>query len=162
MLDIRVGTGYDVHRLVFGRKLILGGVEIYNKNKGLLGHSDADVLIHALMDALLGAAALGDIGLYFPDCDQKYKNISSLKLLRKIKELLDKNKFEINNLDCTVIMQAPKIKNYIFKMKLNIARVLEISKEKINIKATTEEGLGITGTCKAIACQASCLLIKKK
>ncbi len=156
---IRVGIGYDVHKLVEGRKLILGG-EIIPSNKGLLGHSDADCLIHAIIDAILGAISQGDIGKHFPDTNEKYKDISSLKLLSYVKEILDKNKFMINNIDSTVIMQAPKIAKYIPQMKKNIADVLCIEIEKINIKATTEEGLGFTGKSEGVACQAICCVEK--
>ncbi len=156
---IRVGIGYDVHKLVEGRKLILGG-EIISADKGLLGHSDADCLIHAIIDAILGAISQGDIGKHFPDTNEKYKDISSLKLLSYVKEILDKNKFMINNIDSTVIMQAPKIAKYIPQMKKNIADVLCIEIEKINIKATTEEGLGFTGKSEGVACQAICCVEK--
>ncbi len=156
---IRVGIGYDVHKLVEERKLILGG-EIIPSNKGLLGHSDADCLIHAIIDAILGAISQGDIGKHFPDTNEKYKDISSLKLLSYVKEILDKNKFMINNIDSTVIMQAPKIAKYIPQMKKNIADVLCIEIEKINIKATTEEGLGFTGKSEGVACQAICCVEK--
>lgn len=156
---IRVGIGYDVHKLVEGRKLILGG-EIISADKGLLGHSDADCLIHAIIDAILGAISQGDIGKHFPDTNEKYKDISSLKLLSYVKEILDKNKFMINNIDSTVIMQAPKIAKHIPQMKKNIADVLCIETEKINIKATTEEGLGFTGKSEGVACQAICCVEK--
>lgn len=154
---MRIGTGYDVHRLVEGRKLILGGAEIPYE-KGLLGHSDADVLIHAVMDALLGAAALGDIGLHFPDSDPAYEGISSLVLLKKVKELLEEHLFLIENVDATVIAQAPKMRPYIETMRQNIAQALGISKEQVSVKATTEEGLGFTGAGEGIAVQAVCLL----
>ena len=156
---IRVGIGYDVHKLVEGRKLILGG-EIIPSNKGLLGHSDADCLIHAIIDAILGAISQGDIGKHFPDTNEKYKDISSLKLLSYVKEILDKNKFVINNIDSTIIIQTPKIAKYIPQMKKNIADVLCIEIEKINIKATTEEGLGFTGKSEGVACQAICCVEK--
>ncbi len=156
---IRVGIGYDVHKLVEGRKLILGG-EIIPADKGLLGHSDADCLIHAIIDAILGAISQGDIGKHFPDTDEKYKNISSLKLLSYTKKILDKNKFMINNIDSTIIMQTPKIAKYIPQMKKNIADILCIETEKINIKATTEEGLGFTGKSEGVACQAICCVEK--
>jgi 2-C-methyl-D-erythritol 2,4-cyclodiphosphate synthase len=156
---IRVGIGYDVHKLVEERKLILGG-EIIPSNKGLLGHSDADCLIHAIIDAILGAISQGDIGKHFPDTNEKYKDISSLKLLSYTKKILDKNKFVINNIDSTVIMQTPKIAKYIPQMKKNIADVLCIEPEKINIKATTEEGLGFTGKNEGVACQAICCVEK--
>ena len=149
--------GYDVHRLVEGRELILGGVTIPYK-KGLLGHSDADVLLHAVMDALLGAAALGDIGKHFPDTDPAYKGISSLELLRKVGELLDEHRFLIENIDATIIAQAPKMRPYIDTMRENIAHALGIMPEQVNVKATTEEGLGFTGTEEGISSQAICLL----
>jgi 2-C-methyl-D-erythritol 2,4-cyclodiphosphate synthase len=147
---IRMGQGYDVHRLVEGRKLILGGKEI-EFEKGLLGHSDADVLTHAICDALLGAAALGDIGRRFPDTDDKYKDISSLKLLKEVGKLLKTMECEINNIDATVIAQAPKIAPYIEEIRRNIADTLDISTGSVSIKATTEEGLGFTGSGEGIA-----------
>lgn len=156
-MQIRVGTGYDVHKLVEGRKLILGGVEIPH-SLGLLGHSDADVLLHAIMDALLGAAALGDIGKHFPDTDDHYKGISSLKLLEHVAQLLQKHGYEIGNIDATVIAQKPKLRPYIEEMEKNIAEVLGISGDQINVKATTEEGLGFTGTEQGISAQAICAL----
>lgn len=149
--------GYDVHKLVEDRKLILGGVEIPYE-KGLLGHSDADVLIHAIMDALLGAAALGDIGRHFPDNDDQYKGISSLELLRKVKDLIDKENYLIGNIDATVIAQRPKLASFIPTMVKNLAQVLNIEENQINIKATTEEGLGFTGTGQGISAQAICML----
>ena len=152
-----IGMGYDVHRLVEDRKLILGGVEIPCE-KGLLGHSDADVLLHAIMDALLGAAALGDIGKHFPDTDPAYKGISSLELLGKVGELLEEQSFLIENIDATIIAQAPKMRPYIDTMRENIARVLGITPEQVNVKATTEEGLGFTGSGQGISSQAICLL----
>lgn len=154
---MRVGMGYDVHKLVPNRKLILGGVEIPYE-KGLLGHSDADVLLHAIMDSLLGAAAFGDIGIHFPDSDPKYKGISSLKLLEHVKILINKSGYKISNIDATIIAQSPKMSPYIQKMRENIASSLEITIEDINIKATTEEGLGFTGEKKGISSQAICLL----
>lgn len=154
---MRVGTGYDVHRLVENRKLILGGVEIPCE-KGLLGHSDADVLVHAIMDALLGAAALGDIGQHFPDNDPEFEGISSMKLLARVKELLEEKLYIIENIDSTVIAQRPKLAKFIPKMKENIARVLEIDPSQVNVKATTEEGLGFTGEGLGIAAQAVCSL----
>lgn len=156
---IRIGIGYDVHKLAEERKLILGG-EIIPSDKGLLGHSDADCLIHAIIDAILGAISQGDIGKHFPDTDEKYKDISSLKLLSYTKKILDKNKFVINNIDSTVIMQTPKIAKYIPQMEKNIADILCIETEKINIKATTEEGLGFTGKSEGVACQAICCVEK--
>lgn len=158
-MESRAGTGFDVHRLTEGRPLILGGVKIPFE-KGLLGHSDADVLIHALMDALLGAAALGDIGQHFPDTDEAYRGISSLVLLEKVKLLLEEELYKISNVDMTVIAQRPKIKPYINDMKKNIAETLEIEESRINIKATTTEQLGFTGREEGIAAQAVCLLCR--
>lgn len=155
---MRVGMGYDVHRLTEGRKLILGGVEI-PWEKGLLGHSDADVLVHAVMDALLGAAALGDIGKHFPDTDPAYKGISSILLLRHVAELLKKNGYAIGNVDATIIAQKPKMVPHILKMRENMAEAMGISVDCLNVKATTEEGLGFTGREEGIAAQAICLLI---
>ncbi|MBQ0042495.1 MAG: 2-C-methyl-D-erythritol 2,4-cyclodiphosphate synthase [Lachnospiraceae bacterium] len=154
---MRVGMGYDVHKLVEGRKLILGGVEIPFE-KGLLGHSDADVLLHAIMDALLGAAALGDIGLHFPDNDDKYKGISSLELLEHVGKLLEKKNFLIENIDATIIAQRPKMRPYIDEMRKNIADTLLVDINQINVKATTEEGLGFTGNGEGISSQAICML----
>ena len=154
---MRIGMGYDVHRLTKGRKLIMGGVEIPYE-KGLLGHSDADVLLHAIMDALLGAAALGDIGKHFPDTDPTYKGISSMKLLKHVGALLEENKFLIENIDATIIAQAPKMRPYIDQMRENIAMTLQIGAEQVNVKATTEEGLGFTGTGEGISAQAICML----
>lgn len=154
---MRIGMGYDVHRLTQGRELIMGGVRIPYE-KGLLGHSDADVLLHAIMDALLGAAALGDIGKHFPDTDPAYKGISSLKLLGCVGELLEENCFFIENIDATIIAQAPKMRPYIEDMERNIAETLHIMKEQVNVKATTEEGLGFTGSGEGISAQAVCLL----
>ncbi|QUH27612.1 2-C-methyl-D-erythritol 2,4-cyclodiphosphate synthase [Vallitalea guaymasensis] len=154
---MKIGMGYDVHRLVEDRKLILGGVEIPYE-KGLLGHSDADVLVHAIMDALLGAMGKGDIGKHFPDTDNKYKSISSLKLMAQVKELLTSEGYSIINIDSTIIAQRPKMAGYIEEMRTNIADVLNIEIENINIKATTEEGLGFTGEGLGIASQAICLL----
>ena len=154
---MRVGTGYDVHRLVEGRKLIIGGVNIPYE-KGLLGHSDADVLLHAIMDALLGAAALGDIGTHFPDNDNKYKDISSMKLLKETGRLLEEKLYVIENIDATIIAQRPKMLPHIQKMRENIAGVLGIQLNQINVKATTEEGLGFTGSGEGISSQAICAL----
>ncbi len=154
---MRIGTGYDVHRLVENRALVMGGVQI-PWEKGLLGHSDADVLLHAVMDALLGAAALGDIGKHFPDNDPAYKGISSLTLLEKVGELLVEKGLFIENIDATIIAQAPKMRPYIDAMRENIARVLGVDAEHVNVKATTEEGLGFTGSGQGIAAQAVCLL----
>ena len=155
---MRVGMGYDVHRLVEERKLILGGVEIPYE-KGLLGHSDADVLIHAIMDALLGAAALGDIGKHFPDTDPRYKGISSVELLKHVAKLLDENNYVIENIDATVIAQRPKLRPYMEEMTKNIAGALGIEENRVNLKATTEEGLGFTGTGEGMASQAICSLV---
>lgn len=154
---MRIGTGYDVHRLMEERKLIIGGVEIPYE-KGLEGHSDADVLLHAIMDALLGAAAMGDIGKHFPDTDAEYKGISSLELLRRVGELLEEHCFLIENIDATIIAQAPKMRPYIDSMCENIAEALGIETEQVNVKATTEEGLGFTGAKEGIAAQAVCML----
>lgn len=150
---MRVGMGYDVHKLVKGRKLIIGGVDIPYE-KGLLGHSDADVLVHAIMDALLGAAALGDIGRHFPDTDDKYSGISSMKLLGYVRELLMSNGHTIKNIDATIIAQKPKMAPYIESMRHNIASTLEIDIGAVNIKATTEEGLGFTGSGDGISSMA--------
>ncbi|MDR4022521.1 MAG: 2-C-methyl-D-erythritol 2,4-cyclodiphosphate synthase [Eubacteriales bacterium] len=158
---MRIGSGYDVHRLAEGRKLILGGVEIPYK-KGLLGHSDADVLVHAVMDALLGAAAMGDIGRHFPDNDEQYKNISSLLLLEKVSLLLKERGYNTINIDATVIAQRPKLAPYIEQMVKNMADVLGVPCDSINVKATTEEGLGFTGSGEGIAAQAVCLIEKIK
>lgn len=149
--------GYDVHRLTEDRDLILGGVKI-PWELGLLGHSDADVLIHAVMDALLGAVALGDIGRHFPDTDPKYKGISSLKLLEHVGNLLEEKGWRIGNIDAVIIAQKPKLRPYIEEMELNMAQVLGIQKDRINVKATTEEGLGFTGTGEGMAAQAVCCL----
>ena len=157
---MRIGTGYDVHKLVEGRKLLLGGIEIPFE-KGLLGHSDADVLVHAIMDALLGAAALGDIGRHFPDTDEAYLGISSLRLLNCVWGLLDEKGYCIINIDATIIAQKPKLSGYIDKMRKNIADCLSISFDQVNVKATTEEGLGFTGRGEAIAASAVCLIEKK-
>ncbi len=155
---MRVGTGYDVHKLVEGRKLIIGGVEIPHE-KGLLGHSDADVLIHAIMDALLGAAALGDIGVHFPDTDPAYKDISSILLLEKVRDLLADKGYSVGNIDATIIAQRPKMTPHIAEMRENIAHALDIETDYVNIKATTEEGLGFTGTGEGISAQAVALLL---
>jgi len=157
---IRIGHGYDVHKLVEGRKLILGGVEIKNNGIGLLGHSDADVLLHAVSDALLGAAAYGDIGKHFPDTDEKYKNADSLKLLKCVYELLKENGYHIVNLDATVLAQAPKLAPHIVKMRENIAEALGLDVDFVSVKATTEEGLGFTGTKQGIAAHCVCLIEK--
>ena len=156
---MRIGMGYDVHKLVEGRDLIMGGVKIPYE-KGLLGHSDADVLLHAIMDALLGAAALGDIGKHFPDTDPKYKGISSLELLAHVGKLLDEHMYLIENIDATIIAQRPKMAPHIASMRDNIARVLEIEVDQVNVKATTEEGLGFTGSGEGISSQAICAVEK--
>ena len=154
---MRIGMGYDVHRLVEGRDLIIGGVKISHE-KGLLGHSDADVLVHAIMDALLGAAAMGDIGKHFPDTAEEYKGADSMKLLARVKEILDENLYFIENIDATIIAQAPKMRPHIDTMRANIAGVLGIDISQVNVKATTEEGLGFTGSKEGISSQAICLL----
>lgn len=154
---MRIGSGYDVHKLVEDRDLILGGVKVPYE-KGLLGHSDADVLVHAIMDALLGAAALGDIGKHFPDTEAAYKGISSLELLKRVKELLEDKLYIIENIDATIIAQRPKLASYLPEMVKNIAAALQIEEDRINIKATTEEGLGFTGEGLGIAANAVCLL----
>jgi len=156
---MRVGLGYDVHKLVPGRDLIIGGVKIPH-TLGLLGHSDADVLIHAIMDSLLGAAALGDIGKHFPDTDVKFKGISSVKLLNEVRVLLIKNNYKIDNIDATIIAQRPKMAPYITSMRKNISEALSISIDQINVKATTEEGLGFTGIEEGISSQSICLISK--
>lgn len=159
MTGLRIGHGYDVHRLVENRPLILGGVTIPYE-KGLLGHSDADVLLHAVMDALLGAAALGDIGKLFPDNDNRFLNISSMVLLERTAEELNRAGYQVVNVDATVIAQKPKIAPYITEMRTNIANGLSISVEQVSVKGTTEEKLGFTGDGSGIACHAVCLLEK--
>lgn len=154
---MRVGMGYDVHKLVEGRKLILGGVNVPHE-KGLLGHSDADVLTHAIMDALLGAAALGDIGRHFPDTDDRFKGADSIELLRHVKKLLDEKMYVVGNIDATIIAQRPKLAPFIPDMVTTIAEALGISKNQVNIKATTEEGMGFTGTGDGMSSQAICFL----
>ena len=154
---MRIGMGYDVHKLVEERDLILGGVKIPYE-LGLLGHSDADVLVHAIMDALLGASALGDIGKHFPDTDSKYKGISSIELLKHVGNLLTNHNYKIGNIDATIIAQKPKMAPHIPTMRENIASSLNISIDQINVKATTEEGLGFTGEGLGISSQAICLL----
>ena len=156
---MRIGMGYDVHKLVPERKLILGGVTIPYE-LGLLGHSDADVLLHAIMDSLLGAAALGDIGKHFPDTDDKFKGISSIKLLTEVGKLISEKGYKIENIDATIIAQKPKMSPHIPLMRENIASALNIELDKINVKATTEEGLGFTGEGKGISSQSICLLTK--
>lgn len=158
-MNIRVGHGYDVHRLTEGRKLILGGVEIQHE-KGLLGHSDADVLVHAIMDSLLGAAALGDIGTHFPDTDEKYKGADSLELLKHVCTLIAEKGCTVSNIDATVIAQAPKLKPFIPQMKQNIAKAMNLDTDCINIKATTEEKLGFTGRKEGIAAHCVALITK--
>lgn len=156
---MRIGHGYDVHRLVTGRKLILGGIEVPHHH-GLLGHSDADVLTHALMDALLGAAGLWDIGHAFPDTDASFKDISSMILLSKVMDMLREKGYRVVNADCTVLAQAPKLAPYIPAMRENLARLMGILPERVNVKATTEEGLGFTGGEQGVAAHAVCLLEK--
>ena len=156
---MRAGLGYDVHKLVEGRDLILGGVKIPYE-KGLLGHSDADVLLHAIMDALLGAAALGDIGRHFPDSDPAYKGISSIRLLEHVGNLLEEHFYVVENIDATIIAQRPKMAPYIEQMRKNIADTLGLDVDQVNVKATTEEGLGFTGTGEGISSQAICSLRK--
>ena len=154
---MRIGSGYDVHRLVEDRELIIGGVKVPYE-KGLLGHSDADVLVHAVMDALLGAVALGDIGKHFPDTDQQYKGASSIELLKRVKLLIEDKLYVIENVDATIIAQRPKLASYIPDMVNNIAAALGIENDRVNIKATTEEGLGFTGEGLGISANAICLL----
>ena len=157
---MRCGIGYDVHKLVKNRALILGGVQIPYE-KGLLGHSDADVLVHAIMDALTGAAGLGDIGLLFPDTDPQYAGISSLKLLQEVRRMLESKGYAIGNIDAVVIAQQPKLRPYIGQMEENLAKTLGIGTSQINVKATTEEGLGFTGSGEGVSAQAICLLESK-
>ena len=157
---MRIGMGYDVPKLVEDRELILGGVKI-PYSLGLLGHSDADVLLHAIMDSLLGAAALGDIGKHFPDSDDRYKGISSIELLKHVGSLLKENNWLIENIDSTIIAQKPKMAPHIENMRKNISEALNINIDQINVKATTEEGLGFTGEGKGISSQSICLLTKK-
>ena len=154
---MRIGHGYDVHRLVEGRDLILGGVKIPYE-KGLLGHSDADVLLHAVSDALLGAAGLGDIGRHFPDTDPKYKGADSMELLRQVYRKISEKGYRVGNIDVTMIAQRPKLKDYIPQMQANIAAAVETAPDRVNVKATTEEKLGFTGTGEGMACHAVCLL----
>lgn len=158
---MRIGQGYDVHRLVEGRDLILGGVNVPYE-KGLLGHSDADVLIHAVMDALLGAAALGDIGQHFPDTDPAYKGISSIELLKHVGRLLEEEGYVIENIDATIIAQRPKLAPYRPQMAKNIAQALKLTTDQVSVKATTEEGLGFTGSGEGISSQAITLLMTAK
>jgi 2-C-methyl-D-erythritol 2,4-cyclodiphosphate synthase len=156
-MTMRVGTGYDVHRLVDGRKLIIGGVDIPH-GKGLFGHSDADVLLHAVCDAILGAAGLGDIGKHFPDTDQRFKGISSLKLLGEVGRLLAEKGFRLNNLDATIVAERPKMAPHIAAMAANIAAALQVDAAAVNIKATTTEGLGFAGRGEGIASYAACTI----
>ena len=156
---MRVGHGYDVHRLVEDRKLVLGGVEVPYE-KGLLGHSDADVLIHAVMDALLGAAGLGDIGKHFPDSDPAYKGADSLKLLDHVIALVSDLGWKVGNVDATIIAQRPKLANYIPQMRNNLAAHMDVTPEQVNVKATTEEKLGFTGSGEGMAAHAVCLIVK--
>ena len=158
---MRVGMGYDVHRLTEGRELILGGVKI-PWEMGLLGHSDADVVVHAIMDAILGAAALRDIGRHFPDTDPQYKGISSILLLKKVVELLKEKGYSIVNIDATIIAQKPKLLPYMDTMIENVAEALKLSADQVNIKATTEEGLGFTGSLQGISSQAICVIEKRE
>lgn len=158
-MNMRIGHGYDVHKLVEGRNLIIGGVNIPH-HLGLLGHSDADVLLHAISDSLLGALALGDIGKHFPDTDEAYKGADSLVLLACVYELVKAKGYEIGNIDATILAQAPKLAPYIPQMRLNIARALETEIDRVSIKATTEEKLGFTGEEKGIAAHAVCLVTK--
>ncbi len=157
---MRIGFGYDVHCFKEGRDLILGGEKI-EYEKGLLGHSDADVLIHAIMDALLGAAALGDIGIHFPDTDEKYKGISSMKLLCEVRELLDKNGYEVGNIDSEIVCQKPKLSPYMEKMRKNIADALKTDISAISVKATTEEKLGFTGSGEGVKAYSVCVINEK-
>ena len=158
---MRIGIGYDVHKLVENRTLIIGGEKIPYE-RGLLGHSDADVLLHAIMDALLGAAALGDIGKHFPDTDRKYSGISSMLLLKNVGELLESKNYRVANIDSIIVAQKPKMAPYIEKMRINIAAALNIEIDQVSVKATTEEGLGFTGRSEGISSQSVCLLEKNK
>ncbi len=159
-MNFRVGHGYDVHRYVSGRKLILGGVDI-PFGKGLAGHSDADVVVHAIMDALLGAAALGDIGKHFPDSDKKYKGADSLLLLKNVCEMLRENGYEISNTDATIVAQAPRLRPYIDEMRKNIAESMGIDTDQVSVKATTEERLGFTGHLEGVAAHSVALIYKR-
>ena len=159
-MNMRIGHGYDVHKLVEGRDLIIGGVNIPH-HIGLLGHSDADVLLHAISDSLLGSLALGDIGKHFPDTDEQYKGANSLELLECVYELVKEKGYEVCNIDATVLAQAPKLAPFIPQMRLNIARALELEIDAVSVKATTEEKLGFTGEEKGIAAHAVCLVYKK-
>ncbi|MGN0570233.1 MAG: 2-C-methyl-D-erythritol 2,4-cyclodiphosphate synthase [Candidatus Fimenecus sp.] len=159
---MRIGHGYDVHRLTEGRKLILGGVEIENGGIGLLGHSDADVLLHAISDSLLGACALGDIGKHFPDTDEAFKDADSLELLKKVGEIIADEEYKVYNVDATVIAQSPKLSPFIDEMRKNIANALKIRIDQVSVKATTEEKLGFTGTGEGIAAHSVCLVEETK
>lgn len=161
-MGFRVGHGYDVHKFADGRKLILGGVEIENGGIGLLGHSDADVLAHAVCDSLLGAAALGDIGKHFPDTDEKFKDADSLVLLKDVCMLLKNANYKIENIDATILAQSPKLSPFIDEMRQNIARICNIGIDSVSVKATTEEGLGFTGKKEGIAVHCICLIEKTK
>ena len=156
---MRIGIGYDVHKLVEGRDLIIGGVNVPHE-KGFLGHSDADVLTHAVMDSILGALALGDIGKHFPDTDPEYKGADSIKLLEYVNNLIKEKGYKVNNIDCTIIAQSPKMAPYIKKMRENFALALDTDIENINVKATTEEGLGFTGSKEGISAQSVCTIVK--
>lgn len=156
---MRIGIGYDVHKLVENRKLIMGGIEIPH-DKGLLGHSDADVLVHAIMDSMLGALALGDIGKHFPDTDEKYKGADSIKLLEHVNNLIETKGYKIVNIDSIIIAQSPKMAPHILSMRENIAKAINTDIENVNVKATTEEGLGFTGNKEGISAQSVCLLTK--
>lgn len=158
---IRIGHGYDVHKLAAGRRLILGGVKIPYE-KGLLGHSDADVLVHAVMDSMLGALALGDIGKLFPDTDSRYEGADSIALLKRVAEIISEKNFGVGNIDCTVICQSPKLAPHIEKMRENIAAAAGCDISQVSVKATTEEGLGFTGTGKGIAAHAVCIVTDRK
>jgi len=160
-MNFKVGFGYDVHQIVEGRKLLLGGVEIPFENKGLLGHSDADVLLHAICDALLGALALGDIGKHFPDNSNEFKNIDSKIILKKTYDLILKEGYKISNIDCTLCMEKPKIAPYVDKMRETIANILEISISQVSIKATTKEKMGFVGRQEGAEAFSVCLLIKE-
>lgn len=161
-MNFRIGHGYDVHKFAQGRKLILGGVEIENNGMGLLGHSDADVLLHAISDALLGAAALGDIGKHFPDTDEDYKNADSLELLIQVVSLIKNRGYTIGNIDSTILAQEPKLAPFIDVMRNNIANACGVSAGYVSVKATTEEGLGFTGAKEGIAAHAVCIIEKRK
>ena len=158
---MRIGIGYDVHRLVAGRKLVLGGIEIPFR-KGLLGHSDADVLLHAIMDAMLGACALGDIGQHFPNTDKKYRNISSLLLLKKVATMIKKERYTVLNIDATLILEKPKLKDYFLRMSTTIAWTIGLGPKKVSVKATTNEGLGSIGRGEGVAAYAVVLLKKNR